>query len=203
MTRLTHAMIALVLATAGLAARAPATSMDFDLAAAGTQVPYSQLVDAIPTQWKLFTQPTLMSAAIGLSAPSASALNVSSLAEPALGNPNQTMLGQIVALGNSGGADRNVWGIYDRLAVIPAPIVLYFDRYLTAPIGIQRPTSSSFDLPILYGPGSLSGESAGANSGGGFAPIIIVPEPMTVALLATGSLALAQRRRPGRSMDRR
>ncbi len=169
--------------------------MDHSLAAAGTREPYSQLVDAIPTQWNLFTQPTLFSQGVGLPEWSVSPYHPASLAEPGVGNPNVVLLGQIVGLGQSGGADRNVFAVYDRLAELPIPIVLYFHPGGTPRQYITQPFERAEPRVVFQGGGGIGG---GGSSGPADAPMVtpwVIPEPTSMALVGVGAMLWLRRKR--------
>lgn len=170
-------------------------AIDLALANAGSQVPFSQLSDAIPTAWSLLNPTAVTGPAVG-QPPSAWLALPANLAEPSEGNPNPVTLGQIVSVGSPDGADRNVWGIFDRLAIIPIPVLLYFDnfsRFLAEP----KPLDTRSDyLPTYWGhAGGIVGESSGASSPSyRLSNITEVPEPATALILLPAALALLARR---------
>ncbi|MHB1157233.1 MAG: hypothetical protein ACYC26_10390 [Phycisphaerales bacterium] len=171
--------------------------IDFNLANAGASRPYSQLSDAIPTAWTLLNPAAVSGPTIGRS-PADWLLSPANLAEPGLGSPNTMTLGQIVPTGIPG-ADRGVWGVFDRLAVISVPHLLYFDTFSTRAYHPADLLTNTGYLPILFGPGDLSGGDsgvAGGSSSGGFIfdPVIVVPEPASLALLLPAAIALIRRR---------
>jgi hypothetical protein len=183
------------------ASPAHAGTMDYALANAGTRSPYSQLVDAIPTPWSHLRQPMIGASGTGLPEPPISARYPADMAETGVGGAGHTTLGHILAIGISG-ADRAVYGIYDRLAVLPAPIFLYFDWPVSPPSSQTRPWASAAYLTETYGGGGglsgSSGGSSGTRGSSGFASLLTepqtIPEPGTLALLACAGLLIRGRR---------
>lgn len=170
-----------------------------DLAADGTEQPYSTLNDAIPTQWSLLLRPTYLNRTIGLT-PDVSA-TWSDLAEPGLGTRGRT-LGQIVNV--PARADRSVYAVYDRLSGIDLPIFLYYHWGQLPNFGV-RPFDNAqarrFDVgaggPVRGGGGSGGGGAAAGSStlgGPGDDPLNPIPEPATLLLLCAGAAIMAGRR---------
>lgn len=170
--------------------------IDFNLANAGASRPYSQLSDAIPTAWALLNPAAVSGPTFGPS-PADWLRSPANLAEPGLGSPNTMTLGQIVPTGIPG-ADRSVWGVFDRLAVIPVPHLLYFDTFSTRAYHPADLLTNAGYLPILFGPGDLPGGDsgvAGGSSGGIILdPVIVVPEPASLAFGLPAAIALIRRR---------
>lgn len=168
--------------------------IDYSLANAGSQVPFSQLSDAIPTAWTLFNPRAVSGPTIGRS-PMDWLRAPADLAEPGLGSPGGTTLGQIVPVGDPG-ADRSVWGVYDRLAAVPVPVLLYFDNFSRAADSSGAMPTRAFNLPLFTGGGAAGGGSSGGSSSGSTAslfpiePPIEVPEPATALLLMPVALVL-------------
>lgn len=175
---------------------APMIRIDHQLAAAGTSTPYSQATDTLPTQWDLFTQPNVTLEALGIPEPAIEADLPADLAEPSNGNPNGLVLGHVVRLKEQRTSGYDVWGVYDRLAHMPAPRVLHFDP----PPMMTMPAPARWTAPAPQ-PNHLGGYfplRTTVDDPDPFTPqIIIVPEPASVALLALGTslIVLPHRKR--------
>jgi hypothetical protein len=186
--------VAMIAAMASPGSAAPMIRIDHQLAAAGTSTPYSQATDTLPTQWDLFTQPNVTLEALGIPEPAIEADLPADLAEPSNGNPNGLVLGHVVRLKEQRISGYDVWGVYDRLAHMPAPRVLHFDP----PPAMTMPAPARTSLPAAQ-PNYLGGYlplRTTVDDPDPFTPqIIIVPEPASVALLALGTSLIVLPRR--------
>ena len=187
---------ALALALAGHAAGA---AMDFSLAARGSHTPYSDMVDAIPTAWTVYVNRSPMADPASISPPT-TLPTAMSLAE---GGPGG-VLGHVVSLGRPNGATIDVWGVYDRLAAIPSPMVLYFHGFARVGAAPLRYDHAYGQLPWLGSPGGLRGEEPGQRGTSEATPIeppsaaLLVPEPGALGLMLIGLAAACRRPGPGR-----
>lgn len=179
-----------------------AAPLDRQLAAAGTQVPFSNDVNAIPTLWALFNAQLIATGPSSLlQATNPSALGPGSFAEPGRGNNNFQMLGQIVQL-DVPNVDRPIYGIYDRLAFVPAARVLYFDSLEQTPFVVGPDLARSGFLSDLVGGDTTAGGAAGIGALGALdapEPFVVIPEPATFALLGTGAAIMGYRKRQRRN----
>ena len=157
--------VAVIAVCAGDASAAP---MNKDLAVGGAGVPSSGNIDLMPTMWELFQDAPLTAAEIGSPAELASMAFPGNFAEPGAGNPNNQILGHIVPMGKDPVTGTSVYGIYDRLAVLPTPQLLYFDSYSEQAIPeVQLAQGGLTEALIVQESGSLSGapSSSSASSG--------------------------------------
>jgi len=181
--------------------------IDHDLTADGVHRTWSELVDAIPTAWDVLVNRTPLSEPADFDLPSALPTFFD-----AAENGSAGVLGHVVRIGHPNGAGRHVWGVYDRMAAIPSPMLLYFHDgrlYDTArlPRGRAFPTE-----PRRPGAaGVRGGSSASPSRAGGTIEqtddltTTPIPEPNTMlsaVVIAAGLLLRRQRRRPSRRQAR-
>jgi len=176
-----------------------AGSIDHDLTADGVSRTYSELIDAIPTAWDVL-------------------VNLTPLTEPSmLGDPTPLprrfdaaengsggVLGHVVRVGHPNGAGRHVWGVYDRMAAIPSPMLLYFhDGRL--PLDSPRPFDRAHrHRPFLPGAAAIRDTPTSTGGDAALRPVAViesdpattpVPEPTTIFIALSGLVGLLIRRR--------
>lgn len=190
---------------------AHAGMVDHDRTAYGSDMPFSTLSDVVATPWDLFNLPLTMTGNDGWGWTELIPSHCD-LAEPGLGNVNHQTLGQILFHGGEGGS--NVWLIFDRLAAVLVPHLLWDAKGGLLPdlpgrgIAPYLPTEP---IEGLWGGGSRGGGGGGGGGGSsidlaepyepehedpGDPPIgAVVPEPATMGCLILGGAMIAGRRR--------
>ena len=129
------------------------------LANNGTQRPYSVLLDEAPVPMSIFAHPVYLAGP--LTVPTGDTYRPPSVAEPARGNANPKLLGHIVATGINSG-HRTLYAIWDRLAVVYVPHVLWFDP-ITGQMHTPGPyhNARAYADVIAYGGGPPPGAQIG------------------------------------------
>jgi len=177
-----------------LAATASAGMIDHDLTADGVTRTYSELVDAIPTSWDVYTNLT------PLTEPSSMRFDHALPGHMDTAEGRSRSLGHVLKIGHPNGSSRPVWAIYDRLSRIDSPQVLWFHDGRPPATG-PRPFDRAYaKLPYVSGAAGIRGSSGSSGSPRSAMLLAepesasVIPEPVTAILLIGGAACLALRR---------
>lgn len=190
--------VATVLVLIAMTAAAEAGPIDHDLTADGVSRTYSELIDAIPTAWDVLVNLTPLAEPSVLRDPTALPRRFD-----AAENGSGGVLGHVVRVGHPNGAGRHVWGVYDRMAAIPSPMLLYFhDGRL--PLDSPRPFDRAYlQRPFLPGAAAIRGTPSSTGGDAALRPFAAiesepattpVPEPTTIVIALSGLVGLLVRR---------
>jgi hypothetical protein len=190
---------------------ADAAIIAHSLTGGGSQVPFSTNVGRREVPLKVYQRIASQSTHARAGNESTYVRSGGSFAEPGMGNYNSVPLGQVLDLTNGRG---NSFGIYDKLARVPVPMMLGFDRYYERiPVAQHRqrismpreyPIRTGFrrhhdeqDYPAYSFPPRMSHIDNDYDLDDGiiqdFYPNI--PEPASLTLIGLAGLALLPRRR--------
>lgn len=182
MRRFRAMLVAGVIGAFAVAPNATASLIDYRLTAGGSPGPFSDRVQDMPLPWAQLNHP------LDAGASSQTAWRFS---EQGLGNEILIDYGQITYIGDLGTRARRA--VYDILAWVPVPQLLYLDPHHPAP---DNPTVLPGAFPRhddIRGPAGFSGSGGRSLS---YPPIEPpVPEPATIILFGLSFPALFVGRR--------
>ncbi|MCC7409453.1 MAG: PEP-CTERM sorting domain-containing protein [Phycisphaeraceae bacterium] len=180
-----HAMlVAGVIGAFAVAPEAPASLIDYGLTAGGSPGPFSDRVQDMPLPWAQLNHP--LDTGMRSQTPWR-------FSEQGLGNSILIDYGQISYIGDLGSRARRA--IYDVLAWVPVPQLLYLDPRSSPPevqSVLPGPSPRYVHIP---GPGGFSGSGRSRP----IPPIPPVPEPATIILFSLSLATILG----GRHMSRR